>query len=171
MKILIACLAMCLLVNSACVSTGNTEGLIGSTSIATHPASLAVVGKPIDIVVYRSRLCGCCGKWLEHLQENNFNVREIRTGELKAIQDKYGVPQELASCHTAIVEGYVVEGHVPVDDIKKLLQTKPKIIGIAVPAMPIGTPGMEMGDEKEAYDVMSFDRENHFQIFNSYKGN
>ena len=90
---------------------------------------------------------------------------------MKAIQDKYGVPQELASCHTAIVEGYVVEGHVPVDDIKKLLQTKPKIIGIAVPAMPIGTPGMEMGDEKEAYDVMSFDRENHFQIFNSYKGN
>lgn len=90
---------------------------------------------------------------------------------MKAIQDKYGVPQELASCHTAIVDGYVVEGHVPVDDIKKLLQTKPKIIGIAVPAMPIGTPGMEMGDEKEAYDVMSFDREKHYQLFNSYKGN
>jgi hypothetical protein len=148
MKILIACLAMCLLINSACVSTENTDGLIGSTSIATHP-----------------------GKWLEHLQENNFNVREIRTGELKAIQDKYGVPQELASCHTAIVDGYIVEGHVPADDIRKLLQTKPKIIGIAVPAMPIGTPGMEMGDEKEAYEVMSFDREKHYQIFNSYKGN
>jgi hypothetical protein len=158
MKILTACLAMCLLVNNACVSTESAGDRIGSPSIAT-------------IVVYRSLLCGCCGKWLEHLQENNFNVREIRTGELRAIQDKYGVSQELASCHTAIVDGYVVEGHVPADDIKKLLKIKPKIIGIAVPAMPIGTPGMEMGDEKEAYEVISFDREKHYQIFNSYKGN
>jgi hypothetical protein len=171
MKILIACLAMCLLVINACVRTESSDGRIGSPSIATPPPSLTVAGKPIDIVVYRSRICGCCGKWLEHLQENNFNVREIRTGELQAIKDKYGVSQELASCHTAIVDGYVIEGHVPADDIKKLLKTKPKIIGIAVPAMPIGTPGMEMGDEKEAYEVMSFDREKHYQIFNSYKGN
>jgi hypothetical protein len=171
MKILIACVAMCSLINNACVSSENTDDLIGSISIARSPAPMSVTGKPIDIVVYRSRLCSCCGKWLEHLQENNFNVREIRTGELRAIQDKYGVSQELASCHTAIVDGYVVEGHVPADDIKKLLKTKPKVIGIAVPAMPIGTPGMEMGDEKEAYEVISFDREKHYQIFNSYKGN
>jgi hypothetical protein len=171
MKILMAFLAMCLLVINACVRTESADSRIGSLQIATLPPSLAVIGKPIDIVVYRSPTCGCCGKWLEHLQENNFNVKEIRTGEVQAIRDKYGVSQEMASCHTAIVDGYVVEGHVPANDIKILLKTKPKVVGISVPGMPIGTPGMEMGDEKEAYDVMNFDREKHYQIFNSYKGN
>jgi hypothetical protein len=90
---------------------------------------------------------------------------------VQAIKDKYGVPKELASCHTAIVDGYVVEGHVPVKDIKALLEAKPKAVGITVPAMPIGTPGMEMGDEKDAYDVISLDREKRYPIFNSYKGN
>jgi hypothetical protein len=108
---------------------------------------------------------------MAHLEDNNFNVTEIRTGEVQAIKDKYGVSKELASCHTAIVDGYVVEGHVPANDIEVLLKTRPKVVGISVPAMPIGTPGMEMGDEKEAYDVISFDREKHEQIVNHYKGN
>lgn len=171
MKIQIALGVMCLFVINACVNTESAEGRPGSLSTATLPASQAVAGQPIDSVVYRSPTCGCCKKWLEHLEENNFNVKEIRTGEMQAIKDKYGVSQEMASCHTAIIDGYVVEGHVPVNDIKTLLKTKPKVVGIAVPGMPIGTPGMEMGDEKEAYDVISFDREKHYQIFNSYKGN
>jgi len=126
--------------------------------------------KPINIEVYRSPTCGCCGKWLEHLKQNNFNVKDIVTNDVQAIKDKYGVSKEMASCHTAIVDGYVVEGHVPANDIKTLLKTKPKVVGIAVPGMPAGTPGMEMGGKKDAYNVMSFDRENHYQIFNSYKG-
>lgn len=126
--------------------------------------------KPINIEVYRSPTCGCCGKWLEHLKQNNFNVKDIVTNDVQAIKDKYGVSKEMASCHTAIVDGYVVEGHVPANDIKTLLKTKPKVVGIAVPGMPAGTPGMEMGGKKDAYDVMNFDRENHYQIFNSYKG-
>ena len=127
-------------------------------------------GKPVDIVVYRSPTCECCGKWIEHLQKNNFNVKEIVTDDVQTIKDKYGVPKAMASCHTAIVEDYVIEGHVPVNDIIKLLKTKPKIIGIAVPGMPSGTPGMEMGDRKDAYNVMSFDKENHYEIFHSYEG-
>jgi len=127
--------------------------------------------KPIDIVVYRSPTCECCGKWLEHMKKNNFNVKDIVTDDVQAIKKKYGVPEAMASCHTAIVDGYVIEGHVPANDIMKLLKTKPKIVGIAVPGMPSGTPGMEMGDRKDSYNVMSFDKENHYEIFNSYQGN
>jgi len=126
--------------------------------------------KPIDIVVYRSPTCECCGKWLEHMKKNNFNVKDIVTDDVQAIKKKYGVPEAMASCHTAIVDGYVIEGHVPANDIMKLLKTKPKIVGIAVPGMPSGTPGMEMGDRKDSYNVMSFDKENHYEIFNSYEG-
>jgi hypothetical protein len=127
--------------------------------------------KPIDIVVYRSPTCECCGKWLEHMKKNNFNVKDIVTDDVQAIKNKYGVPEAMASCHTAIVDGYVIEGHVPANDIMKLLKTKPKIVGIAAPGMPSGTPGMEMGDRKDSYNVMSFDKENHYKIFNSYEGN
>ena len=127
-------------------------------------------GKPVDIVVYRSPTCECCGKWLEHLKKNNFNVKDIVTEDVQVIKDKYGVPKAMASCHTALVDGYVIEGHVPANDIMKLLKTKPKIVGIAVPGMPSGTPGMEMGDRKDSYKVMSFDKENHYEVFNSYEG-
>ncbi|MDD5412103.1 MAG: DUF411 domain-containing protein [Methylobacter sp.] len=152
MNIFKAFLAMCLLIINVGVSAESADG------------------KPIDIVVYRSPSCGCCGKWLEHLKQNNFNVKDIVTDDVQAIKDKSGVSKEMASCHTAIVDGYVVEGHVPANDIKTLLKTKPKIVGIAVPGMPAGTPGMEMGGKKEPYNVMSFDRENQYQIFKSYKG-
>ena len=137
---------------------------------ASIKAETIEAGKPVDIVVYRSPTCNCCGKWLEHLKKNNFNVKDIVTDDVQAIKDKYGVSKEMASCHTAIVEGYVIEGHVPANDIMKLLKTKPKIVGIAVPGMPSGTPGMEMGNRKDAYNVMSFDKENHYEIFNSYEG-
>ena len=125
--------------------------------------------KPVDIVVYRSPSCNCCGKWLEHLKQNNFNVKDIVTHDVQATKNKYGVSEEMASCHTAMVDGYVIEGHVPATDIMKLLKTKPKIVGISVPGMPSGTPGMEMGGKKDPYNVMSFDRENHYQVFNSYQ--
>jgi hypothetical protein len=133
-------------------------------------AETLLAGKPVDIVVYRSPTCNCCEKWLEHLKKNNFNVKDIVTDDVQAIKKKYGVSKEIASCHTAIVDGYVIEGHVPANDIMKLLKTKPKIVGIAVPGMPSGAPGMEMGDRKDSYNVMSFDKENHYEIFNSYEG-
>ncbi|WP_027159127.1 DUF411 domain-containing protein [Methylobacter luteus] len=125
--------------------------------------------KPVDIVVYRSPSCSCCGKWLEHLKKNNFNVKDVVNDEAQAIKDKYGVPNEMASCHTALVDGYVIEGHVPANDINTLLKMKPKVTGIAVPGMPAGTPGMEMGGRKDPYQVVSFDSEKHYQVFNSYE--
>jgi hypothetical protein len=143
-----------------------TIGFIACTMAAR--AEGIETNKPIDIVVYRSPSCNCCGKWLEHLKKNNFNVKDIITDDVQSVKNKYGVLAEMTSCHTAIIDGYVVEGHVPADDIKNLLKTKPKIVGISVPGMPKGTPGMEMGGKKDAYDVMSFDKENNYKVFNSY---
>ncbi len=125
--------------------------------------------EPIVIEVYRSPSCGCCSKWLVHLKENQFDVIDHVTNDVQAIKDKYGVPENMASCHTALVNGYVVEGHVPASDIKKLLNLKPAVIGISVPGMPSGTPGMEMGGRKDAYQVVSFDKEKKYQVFSSYE--
>ncbi len=127
-------------------------------------------GKPIDIEVHRSPSCTCCGKWLAHLKQNNFNVKDVVTEDVQAIKDKYGVTRDLASCHTALVGGYVVEGHVPANDIKTLLKTKPSIVGLAVPGMVNGSPGMESGDIKDPYQVVSFDGEHQVRVFSSYEG-
>lgn len=140
--------------------------LLAAGLLAAGSAALAE-----EMVVYRSPTCGCCEKWLAHLQQNNFTIKDIVTDDIQAIKAKHGVTPELASCHTAIINGYVIEGHVPASDIKNLLKTKPKVAGLAVPGMPAGTPGMEMGAKKDAYDVVSFDSNNHIQVFNSYKGN
>lgn len=142
---------------------------IGLLAVNSVKADDMAADKPVDIVVYRSPTCNCCGKWLEHLKKNNFNVKDIVTDDVEAIKHKYGVSEAMASCHTAILDGYVVEGHVPANDIMTLLKTRPNVAGIAVPGMPSGTPGMEMGGRKDPYDVISFDRENHHQVFNSYK--
>lgn len=124
----------------------------------------------INIEVYRSPSCSCCGKWVAHLQQNQFQVKDIVTENVQAIKDKYGVTSEMASCHTALVNGYVIEGHVPANDIKKLLKLKPDVIGIAVPAMPVGTPGMENNGKKDAYNVMSFDKAKQHKVFSHYAG-
>ncbi len=124
--------------------------------------------KPIDIVVYRSPTCECCGRWLEHMKQNNFNIKDIVTENVDAIKEKYDVPETLASCHTAIVDGYVIEGHVPANDIKNLLKSKAKITGLSVPGMPRGTPGMEVG-AKDPYQVISFDQQKNTKVFNSYE--
>ncbi len=125
--------------------------------------------KPVDIVVYRSPACGCCGKWLQHLKAHHFNVHDVITENMDAIKQQYGVPVNLASCHTAIAEGYIVEGHVPAADIKKMLKDKPDILGLTVPGMVTGTPGMEMGGKKDPFDVIAFDINGKFKLFNHYK--
>jgi hypothetical protein len=126
------------------------------------------VQQAINIEVYRSPSCSCCGKWVGHLQQNQFQVKDVVTDNVQAVKDKYGVTSEMASCHTALVDGYVIEGHVPANDIKKLLKLKPDVIGIAVPAMPVGTPGMENNGKKDAYNVVSFDKAKQNKVFSHY---
>jgi len=122
-----------------------------------------------EMTVYRSPTCGCCGKWIEHVKQNHFVVKDIVSDDMQAIKQKLGVPEQLASCHTAVVDGYVIEGHVPAADIEKLLQTKPKVTGISAPGMPMGSPGMEMGSRQDDYAVVSFDSAGNVQVFAEHK--
>lgn len=105
--------------------------------------------------MYKNPGCQCCTKWAEHLEQNGFEVTEEPTPALAAIKSKYDVPYDLGACHTAIIGDYVVEGHVPAEDIKNLLNKRPDALGLAVPGMPIGSPGME-GTPEESYNVYLF---------------
>ncbi len=121
-----------------------------------------------EITVYRSPDCQCCHKWIQHLEKHDFNVLDEVTHNLAEIKDKAGIPTVMGSCHTALVNGYLIEGHVPADDIKRLLLNKPDIKGLSVPQMPVGTPGMEMGEKKDMFTVISFDVMGNYRIFNRY---
>ncbi len=124
---------------------------------------------PMDIVVYRSPTCGCCGKWLQHLKQHDFNVIDNVTENMQGIKDKYGITNSLASCHTAIINGHIVEGHVPAGDIKSMLKAKSDIKGLAVPGMVAGTPGMEMGAKKMPFKVLAFDKQGNMALYKSYE--
>jgi hypothetical protein len=123
-----------------------------------------------ELVVYRSPTCGCCGEWIQHMERHGFKVKEdVKTDEMEALKAEYGVPAELASCHTAIIDGYVVEGHIPADDVKALLAQKPDIIGIAVPGMPLGSPGMEAGERKQDFAVVAFKESPEVDVFQEHQ--
>ena len=119
---------------------------------------------PPAIVVYKSPSCGCCKAWMEHLTENGFKVTGKDLDNVQPIKDEVGLPAKLASCHTAIVDGYVVEGHVPAGDIKRMLKERPKIVGLSAPGMPNGSPGMETG-RKDPYDVVAFDAKGNITVY------
>jgi hypothetical protein len=110
----------------------------------------------ITATVYKSPTCGCCGKWIERLEAAGFDVESVDVPDVSVIKAEHDLPTGLASCHTALIDGYLVEGHVPVEDIQRLLEERPDIAGLAVPGMPIGSPGME-GPNPESYDVIAFD--------------
>lgn len=128
--------------------------------------SAAVAGD--EMVMYKDPNCGCCGKWAEHMRENGIAVKEISTREMSLVKSEAGVPRELGSCHTAIIDGYVVEGHVPASDVKRLLTERPAVVGISAPGMPLGSPGMEGPYEAERYDVVSFDKGGRVEVFSSH---
>ncbi|WP_239112616.1 DUF411 domain-containing protein [Halomicronema sp. CCY15110] len=109
-----------------------------------------------ELTVFRSPTCGCCGLWIDHMEQAGFTVRDEVTEDMATVKQEYGLPQNLASCHTTIADGYVIEGHIPAADVQRLLTEKPDIAGIAVPGMPIGSPGMESGNYVEPYTVFSF---------------
>ena len=121
-----------------------------------------------EITVYKSATCGCCKEWVKHLQANGFSVKAHDVSDLMAHKTANGVPLKLGSCHTATVDGYVIEGHVPATDIKRLLKVRPAVSGLAVPGMPVGSPGMEQGDHKDRYDVLTFDKQGKTGVFAQY---
>ena len=123
------------------------------------------------IEVYKSPTCGCCSKWVDHMAEAGFKVRvtDMADHQLEELKKKSRVPTDVQSCHTAIVGGYVIEGHVPATDVKGLLDKAPALAGIAVPGMPVGSPGMEVpGAKPHSYRVMAFDKEGAITVFAVY---
>ena len=124
-----------------------------------HPASHTVT-------VYKEKNCDCCGKWAAHLRKAGFPVKVVQVTDITTTNVKYAVPEKLRTCHTATVGGYIVVGHVPGDVINKLLTEKPTgIVGIAAPGMPMGSPGMEEGGQKDKYDILTFDKNGKTTVY------
>jgi hypothetical protein len=141
-----------------------------STSTAATPSATAVSIDDATMTVYSSPTCGCCAKWVTHLEDNGFTVEHIKTNGLGAKKQELGIPRSLSSCHTGVIGDYVVEGHVPAEQVKRLLAESPNIEGLSVPGMPIGSPGMEQGDTREPYDVVAF-QDDKAGVFASYHKN
>ena len=123
-----------------------------------------------EMTVYKSPTCGCCGKWITHMEENGFKVKAVDMIEMNIVKEKYGITRNLASCHTAIIDGYYIEGHVPAADVKRLLAEKTDSKGLTVPGMPVGSPGMQVpGQAPEDYDVVIFSASRQ-HVFARYRG-
>jgi hypothetical protein len=134
-------------------------------SLASLTAS-TLAQAPTAITVYKSPTCGCCAKWVEHMKKAGFAVTVNDVPNVGEVKMAHGVPGQLASCHTALAGGYVIEGHVPADVVQKLLKEKPAVAGIAVPGMPMGSPGME-GGAVDHYDIVAFDKSGTQHVFAS----
>jgi len=137
------------------------------SGVMSMQASFAQSDLPV-IDLFKSPTCGCCAKWAERATEAGFIVNITNTDEMEAVKKDASVPDRLQACHTASVGGYIVEGHVPLKDVMRLLETRPKIKGIAVPGMPAGAPGMEYGNERQAFNVVTFGGAEPERIFQSY---
>lgn len=151
-------LLICTLIAAAC---GGSE-----TADSGEPLPLLAEGSSDlpTVLVYKTPTCGCCNGWIEHLRAAGFTVDARNTTDLMTVKMDAGVPTAMMSCHTALVDGYVVEGHVPADEIKRLLTERPDLAGIAVPGMPAGSPGMESSNP-QPYQVLSFDNEGNAAVF------
>lgn len=141
------------------------QSILASVLGAHLPARAALPA----IEVYKTPSCGCCHLWVEHLRANGFSVNAHDVDDTTAYRQKLGVPKALGSCHTGVVGGYAVEGHVPAREIKRLLAERPKVGGLAVPAMPLGSPGME-GPRSDPYDVLAFHADGRYAVYQHYNG-
>lgn len=139
-------------------------------------AALAAISAPVQaqrqgptVQVFKSPTCGCCANWVKHLQQHGFTTQVTETEDVGAIKQRHGVPPKAQSCHTALVGGYVLEGHVPAADVQRLLKEKPGVVGLAVPGMPIGSPGMEVPNvPAQKYNVVAFDKQGQLKVYASH---
>lgn len=139
---------------------------------ALGPAALAAAPQATPVELWKDPQCGCCQDWVEHMQAQGFVFTVHPTGNA-AVRARLGLPQQLGSCHTALVAGYLIEGHVPAADVRRLLQQKPRALGLAVPGMPVGSPGMDgpvYGNRRDPYDVLLVARDGSTRVFSSYHG-
>ena len=152
--------------------------VLAMVSIAFAGLSLGVAAQqkpaaatPQKVTVYKTSTCGCCRLWVDHMKANGFEMQaiDVSAADVRAVSKAAGLPENGSSCHTAKIGNYVVEGHVPASDVKRLLKEKPAIAGIAAPGMPMGSPGMEQGGAKEPYDVMAFTKDGKMTVYSKHK--
>jgi hypothetical protein len=136
--------------------------------LATRRLGAEAVPPTSVVTVYKDAGCGCCKEWIKHLAKNGFVVAAHDVAQIDDIKRTMLVPEKLWSCHTAVVDRYAIEGHVPAKDIKSLLSQKPSIQGLAAPGMPVGAPGMEQGDRKDHFDVVAFTRDGQTRVYSRY---
>jgi hypothetical protein len=172
---------------AACSASGSDERAAAPASASASPAPAAPAAQPLaaatpaasaaapagaeatTVTVYKSPTCGCCANWVEHMQKHGYKVVVHDTEEMAPVKAQLGVPEAMGSCHTATVGGYVLEGHVPAADVDRLLRERPVVLGIAVPGMPTGSPGMEVpGAPADRYDVVTFERGGGSRTFASH---
>ena len=148
----------------------NRRSLIASTLALALPAAWAAQTRTA-VEVWKDPNCGCCKDWVAHLEQAGFSVKVYDTGN-DAARERLGIPRKLGSCHTALVAGYAIEGHVPAQDIQRLLKEKPKAVGLAVPGMPVGSPGMDgaaYGGRKDPYEVLLVAKDGSARVYGSYR--
>ena len=144
--------------------------LLGILSMLAATGVRVAAQKGPAVQVYKDPTCGCCSLWVEHLRKAGFSATVSDVEDIDAIKTKHGVPRHARSCHTAIVGGYVIEGHVPATDVQRLLKERPAVAGIGVAGMPIGSPGMEVASVKpQPYDVLAFTKAGEVTVFASHK--
>lgn len=143
---------------SAAGATTAVPAAANATPAASPPAATYAM------TVYKQPTCGCCSKWEDHMRANGFVITSVPVSDLDAVKREHSIAPQFQSCHTGIVDGYIVEGHVPAADVRRLLTEKPKIRGIAAPGMPRGSPGME-GVFRDAYEVVTLEASGSSQLF------
>lgn len=147
--------------------TINRRGLLAAGAAALLVSGCAQAASPGTLVVYKTPYCGCCKGWVAHMDRAGFSPTVKELEDLAPVRARFGVPFKLSSCHTGVIDGYVIEGHVPPDDVRRLLREKPKALGLTVPGMPIGSPGMEVPNRAaERYQtLLLLDRSGRTQVY------
>jgi hypothetical protein len=147
------------------------ELLVMGLLLFQAPLLVHAKAQPTRAEVWKGPTCGCCGDWIKHLEANGFEVKVQATGNAD-IRNKLGMPTQYGSCHTALIEGYAIEGHVPAREIRRLLREKPKAVGLAAPAMPLGAPGMdgpEYGGRRTPHDVLLVRSDGSASVYQAYR--
>lgn len=143
--------------------------LAALSALSAVPALPAFAASPeTEVQVFKSPTCGCCGSWVEHMRAAGFKVKVTEVDDTAAARKRLGLPERYGSCHTATVGGYVIEGHVPAAEVKRLLALKPKAIGLAVPGMPPSAPGMDVPGRKDPYQVLLIDTSGQSTVYANY---
>ncbi|MDP3760503.1 MAG: DUF411 domain-containing protein [Ramlibacter sp.] len=141
---------------------------IVGAAVLSHPLRVLARSDKTQVTVWKNPDCGCCREWVAHLRKNGFEVVTHDVKDTAPIRQKLGLPGKFGSCHTASLGNYVIEGHVPAQELRRLLREKPNAHGLAVPGMPVGSPGMEMGSTRDAYDVLLVLKDGNSRVYQSY---